>query len=136
MYMSQDAFQTECDRLSQTVDAVQFERLRWARTEAPMLAHLIAMAQGAVEPREDFELTEEGSTTECKRFVLKVHGTRVIAVAMGLEHAGAARVWAEPIERSRFKLAPGEALTAPFDAVDQAWMAAAFQDLFGRVTAT
>lgn len=132
MHVPQDSFEIECDRLSQVVDGAQFERLRWARTEGPMLARLVALAQGAVEPREDFELTEEGSSGDHKRFVLKVHGTRVVAVGLGLDR-GHVQISAEAIDRSRFKLAPGEVLTADFGTVDEHWMASALQEMFGRV---
>lgn len=130
--MPHDSFEMECDRLSQVVDGASFERLRWARTEGPMLARLVALAQGAVEQREDFELTEEGSTSDLKRFVLKVHGNRVAAVGICLKD-GQTHMWAEAIERSRFKLAPGEPLSAAFDAVDEPWMVRGLRELFGRV---
>lgn len=130
--MPHDSFEIECDRLSQVVDATSFERLRWARTEGPMLARLVALAQGAIEQREDFELTEEGSTSDLKRFVLKVHGNRVVAVGTCLKD-GHVHMWAEEIDRSLFKLAPGEVLSADFGAVDEQWMARALQELFGRV---
>lgn len=130
--MPHDSFEIECDRLSQVVDGASFERLRWARTEGPMLARLVALAQGAVEQREDFELTEEGSTSDLKRFVLKIHGNRVAAVGIGLK-GGQAMMWAEAIERSRFKLAPGAPLSAAFDAVDEQWMVHGLRELFGRV---
>lgn len=130
--MPQDSFHTECDRLSQIVDPVQFERLRWARTEAPMLARLVELAQAATDKREDFELTEEGSTKEVKRFVVKVHGFRVVALALGLDGLRA-KVWVEPVERSRYQVAPGQAVLADFETVDEEWFAGALQQLFGRV---
>jgi hypothetical protein len=132
MHAPHNSFETECDRLSQMVDGGLFERLRWARTEGPMLARLVELAQGAVEQREDLELTEEGSTNAIKRFVLKVHGTRVVAVGIRLDQ-GHANLWAEAIERSRFTLAPGEVLAADFADVDEHWMAGALRELFGRV---
>ena len=132
MPVTQDSFDLECDRLSQVVDGVSFERLRWARTEGPMLARLIELAQGAVAEREDFELTDEGSTNALKRFVVKVHGTRVVAVGFRLDQ-GRVNLWAEAIERSRFTLESGDILEADFADVDEAWMAAALGELFGRI---
>ena len=58
--MAQDSFELACDRLSGAVDGVLFERLRWARTEGPMLARLVELAQGAVEARGDIDLSDEG----------------------------------------------------------------------------
>ena len=87
--MPQDSFQQECDRLSQAVDAAQFERLRWAKVEGPMLAKLVSLALGAIETRPEFELTEEGATNDLKRFVLKVHSNRVAAIALWLENGPA-----------------------------------------------
>ncbi len=127
-----EEFQTQCDRLSKTVDAAGFERLRFARTEAPMLARLVELAQGAVEEREDFELAEEGSTADTKRFVLKVHGTRVISIALGLDGPHV-RVWADTINRSAYTLTYGDAIVTDFAAVNEAWMAAALMALFARV---
>ena len=130
--MIQDSFEMACDRLSNTVDSAQFERLRWARTEAPMLARLMELAQAAVEDRPDFELTEEGSTTNINRFVLKVHGFRIVAVSAGLEN-GHALVWAEQIDRSTYTVAPGDPVSADFTAVDEQWMARALEQQFARV---
>lgn len=132
--MPQDSFALECDRLSQTVDSALFERLRWARTEGPMLAHLVTLAHAVLEEREEIELTEEGATNSIKRFVLKVHSNRVAAITMCLKE-GQVLVWAEEIERSRYKLAEGSPLTAEFHKVDQPWMASAFQELFSRIRA-
>lgn len=132
MPVTQDSFDLECDRLSQVVDGASFERLRWARTEGPMLARLVELAQGAVAEREDFELTDEGSTNALKRFVVKVHGTRIAAVGFRLDQ-GRVNLWAEAIERSRFTLEPGDMLAADFADVDEPWMAAALGELFGRI---
>ena len=130
--MIHPSFETACDRLSSAVDSAQFERLRWARTEAPMLARLMELAQGAVAERPDFELTEEGSVAAVKRFVLKVHGFRIVAVNFGLDQ-GHAVVWAEAIDRSSYKVAEGDPVSADFAAVDESWMAAALEAQFARV---
>ena len=82
--MPQDSFHNECDRISQGVDGVQYERQRWAKTEGPMLAKLVELAHAAIADRDDFELTEEGASTDIKRFVLKVHSFRVVGVVMWL----------------------------------------------------
>ena len=130
--MVHDSFEQQCDRLSAAVDAAQFERLRWARTEAPMLARLVELALGAVADRQDFELTEEGSVAAVKRFVLKVHGFRIAALNLGLDQ-GHAVVWAEAIDRSKYIIAGSDPVSADFRQVDQAWMAAALEAQFARV---
>lgn len=130
--MLQDGFASACDRLSQIVDAPQFERLRWERNEAPMLARLVDLAQSALEGRGEFELTEEGATRDIKRFVVKVHGTRVMAITIRLS-AGRAVMTAEAIDRSRFTLSAGEPISADLGEVDEEWMGRALQALFGRV---
>ncbi|MDB5724371.1 MAG: hypothetical protein JWQ16_1125, partial [Novosphingobium sp.] len=83
--MSSDSFEQECDRLSQAVDDSLYTRLRWERNEAPMLAKLVSLAQGTLEGRSEFELTEEGATSNIKRFVLKVHSNRIMAIVIFLE---------------------------------------------------
>jgi hypothetical protein len=130
--VSQDSFELECDRLSKIVDGALFERLRWERTEGPMLANLVALAHAAVEKRPDFELTEEGATGDVKRFVLKVHSNRVVAITLTLNDSQAV-VNASDIERSNYKLLEGAPLTANFHAVDELWMASALRELFSRV---
>lgn len=132
--MPQDPFELACDRLSSAVDGVQFERLRWARTEGPMLARLVELTIAAVEARSDYELVEEGSRADTRRFVLKVHGTRIVAIVVGLA-GGRAVMTAEAIDRSRFGLTGGEPVTADFAAVDEAWIADALGTLFGRIQA-
>jgi hypothetical protein len=127
-----DSFELECDRLSQVVDNALFERLRWERTEGPMLAHLVAIAHGALEPRGEFELVEEGATRDAKRFVLKIHGNRVVAISIHVED-GRAVVEAHGLERTKYSLAAGTAATIDFEGADQAWMAGALQQQFGRV---
>ena len=130
--MPQDSFAIACDRLSHVVDDVQFERLRWARNEGPMLARLEALAHAALESREEIELVQEGATTDIKRFVLKVHSIRVMGIALWLD-AGRAMVTAEMIARTKFALASTEVISVDYAMVDEAWMVAAFQELFGRI---
>jgi hypothetical protein len=130
----QNSFERECDRLSAAVDTVQFERLRWARTEGPMLARLVELTTAAIGDRSDYELAEEGSSGDIKRFVLKVHGTRVVAVAVGLVR-GLVVMDAELIDRSRFRLAPGDPVTADYAAVDEDWIGSALQQVFARIQA-
>ncbi len=126
-------FQLACDRLSQIVDPKQFERMRWARTEAPMLAHLVDLFESAVADRPDFETSDEGSSAAIKRFAVKVHGMRVVAISIALSGT-TVTVGIEPLERSRYKIAPGDPLVAEYAAFDGELMAAALQDLFSRVT--
>ena len=130
--MLPDSFTEACDRLSQVVDDVQFERLRWARTEGPMLARLEALAHGALEPREEIELVQEGASPAIKRFVLKVHGNRVVGLALWLD-AGRAMAAPELIARSRYTLASTEAICADYALVDEAWMVATMQEVFSRI---
>lgn len=132
--MSDDSFSTACDRLSALVDAPLFERLRWERHEGPMLARLVELARSSLEGRGEFELAEEGATRDIKRFVLKVHGNRVLAITIRL--AGARAVMAaEQIDRSRYTIATGEPLSADFAEVNEQWMGRALQTLFSRVQA-
>jgi hypothetical protein len=130
--VSSDSFEQECDRLSQTVDDGLFTRLRWERTEAPMLAKLVALAQGALEGRSEFELTEEGATSTIKRFVLKVHSNRIMAIVIFLDGRQVV-VGAEAIGRSQYTVAEGPVVAADFDEVDEQWMRAALQEQFARV---
>ena len=130
--MVQEGFLSACDQLSAAVDAVQFERLRWSRTEAPMLAHLVELAQGAVEDREDIELTDEGSGGAIRRYIVKVHGHRIFAVVISLEGTTVS-IQAEAIARSPYKIATQATLTSEFKAFDAALMAAALGTLFERV---
>ena len=129
----QDDFQLECDRLSHIVDRALFERLRWERNEGPMLAHLVALAHAALEPRSEFELVEEGATRDIKRFVLKVHGNRVVGITLRIE-TGRALLDAHALDRSSYSLAAGTPASTDFAAADGPWMAAALQQLFGRVS--
>ena len=130
--MTDQSFEMACDRLSHVVDDIQFERLRWARTEGPMLAKLVALAHAALEVRDDFELTEEGSTSDIKRYVVKVHNNRVMAIMLGLDQ-GRAIVGAAQIERSKYRIADPTPIAADFAMVDEAWMAGVLQELFSRI---
>ncbi len=130
--MQLNSFEGACDRLSHAVDAIQFERLRWARTEGPMLARLVTLVQAVVEPRPDIELVDEGSTSATRCFVLKVHGKRIVRIDMGL-NAGHAVVTAQEIDRSPYRLAPGDPVSADFQQVDEAWMAGALEQMFSRI---
>ncbi len=133
--MTQVLFETACDRVSRIVDPAQFERLRWAREEGPLLAQLVALAHAAIERRGEFELAEEGATGEVKRFVLKVHSNRVIAIVLWLE-GGQAHLRGEDVTRSAYRLAPGQPRSAPYGGIDEAWMDAALEDVFGRIGAS
>lgn len=126
------SFDLECDRLSHVVDDAQFERLRWARTEGPMLARLVALAEGALEERSDFALVEEGTSRDDKRFTMKVHGNRVVTVVISLDGSRAV-LQVEEAERSRYQVLPGEPVSVEFALADEAWMASALQQLFSRI---
>jgi len=127
-----DSFTLECDRLSNIVDGALCERLRWERNEGPMLAHLVALANGALEGRSEFELAEEGATRDIKRFVLKVHGNRVIAISLYVQE-GRAQVDVQALERGKYGVADGTPVSAEFQAADGPWMAQALQQQFSRV---
>jgi hypothetical protein len=129
----QARFAQQCDRLSQAVDKTLHERLVWERTEAPILAGLVALAHAALDGREEFELAEEGATTAIKRFVLKVHGNRIAGLALRLVD-GRAELAVQAIERSPYQVAPGPVLSTPFAGIDAAWMAASLDELFARIT--
>ena len=130
--MPQDSFQLECDRLSHIVDGALFERLRWERNEGPMLARLVALATGALDARPEFELAEEGATRDIKRFVLKIHGNRVLVITLRVE-GGRTHVDAQALERSKYGVAGGGSLSTEFEATDELWMANALEQLFSRV---
>ena len=91
-------------------------------------------AGGGESSGGDFELSEEGSTAERKRFILKVHSNRVIAMTICLNR-GWTELAAETIERSAYRLSDTTPLTAEFAAVDEQWMAAALQEIFSRIQA-
>ena len=130
--MPDDSFDTECDRLSKAVDGVQFERVRWARDEAPMLDRLVELAQAAVKERPDIELTDEGSKGAIKRYVLKVHGFRIVSLSLGLE-AGQVAVWGEAIERSKYRIVDGRRYAVDFRQLDEAWMRSTLRAVMGEI---
>lgn len=130
--MTDDSFFLACDRLSQAVDATQYERLRWAKTEGPMLARLVELAHAAMADRSEFELTEEGATGDIRRFVLKIYGHRVIGLAIWLDH-GHACLTVETVARGRYQVDAEGPVTADYAVVDEAWMAATLQTLFARI---
>ena len=130
--MPDDSFETECDRLSGIVDSAQFERVRWARDEAPMLDRLVELAQAAVKERPDIELVDEGSKGATKRYVLKVHGFRVVSVSLGLE-AGTVAVWGEAIERSKYQVANGRRYSVDYQQLDEAWMRSTLGAVMGEI---
>ena len=100
-----------------------------------MLAHLVALAHAAFEGRSEFELVEEGATRDLKRFVLKIHSKRVMAISLRIED-GRAVLQSEPIERSTYVLADAAPVTADFATVDESWMAGALQQQFRRLQTT
>jgi hypothetical protein len=128
------SLELECDRLSNVVDGIQFKRLQWERDIGPALARLVASAHAALEKRSEFELAEEGATRDVKRFVLKVHGVRILAVTFRVE-GGRVVVEGQAVDRGRYALANGAPLSAALDEADGPWMAGALQELFSRVQA-
>ena len=130
--MTDDSFFLTCDRLSQAVDATQYERLRWAKTEGPMLARLVDLALAAIAERPEFELTEEGATGDVRRFVLKIHSHRVVGLVIWLDQ-GHACLTVENIARGRYQAGAGDPVSADYALVDEAWMAATLQVLFARI---
>jgi hypothetical protein len=130
--VSHSSLDLECDRLSQAIDRAEFGRLQWAKNEGPMLVRLVELAHATLADRSEFALTDEGSTNEAKRFVLKVHNSRVVAITISLD-GGRAVVQAAEIDRSPYRLAEGPPLSADFQQIDDGWMASTLQDLFGRV---
>lgn len=129
-----DDFDNACDRLSAAVDSVQFERIRWSRTEGPMLEALAALLRSALGEREEFELSEEGSSGRRRRFVLKVHTFRIVAVNIALD-GRQVTVWGETIERGRGRVANAQGRTAAYETVDEAWMKRALAAVFSEIEA-
>ncbi len=129
--MSHDPFQSACDQFSHLVDDTQFERFRWARDEAPKLARLVELFKAAFEGRDDFDLAEEGTTPEYKRYLIKVHGQRTVAVAIMLKD-GRAIFGSEPVVRSRFTVEDGDPIATYYDNVDEQWIADTLRTLIGR----
>jgi hypothetical protein len=132
--MPQDDFQQECDRLSDAVDAGHFERFRWERDEAPKLERLVELVQSSFAGRRDFDLAEEGATHGFKKYVLKVHSNRTVAITVKLEK-GHAVLAAEEIDRSPYTLSETGAVGTKYENVDERWIAAALKTLFGRICA-
>ena len=93
---------------------------------------MVELIQAVIADRPEFELNEEGATNELKRYVLKVHGHRIMAISMWLA-AGEVQATAEQIERSRFQVADSAPVTTASDALDEAWMTATLEELIGRV---
>ena len=129
--MSQDPFQNACDQFSNIVDETQFERFRWSRDEAPKLARLVELVKAAFEGREDFDLAEEGTTPEFKRYLIKVHSQRTVAVVIMLRN-GRAILGSEAVIRSRFIVDDGDPIATDYENVDEQWVADALKILIGR----
>jgi hypothetical protein len=127
-------FEAACDQLSTAVDNVQFERIRWARTEGPMLEALVGLARGALADRAEFELTEEGSQGARRRFVLKVHSFRIAAINIALDGQTVA-VWGEAIDRGRAQIPNPQRQTGDYAAIDDAWMKRALGAVFAQIQA-
>ena len=130
--MPVDPFEIECDRLSALVNPIQYEQLRWARNDGPMLARLVALAFETLEDRSEFELTEEGATKDVKRFILKVHSNRIAAVTIRIE-GGRAVFAIEQVERSKYRISSVTPVSADYDDANEQWVADTLQELFGRV---
>jgi len=129
--MSQDPFQNACDQFSNIVDETQFERFRWSRDEAPKLARLVELVKAAFEGRDDFDLAEEGTTPEFKRYLIKVHSQRTVAVVIMLRN-GRAILGSEPVIRSRFTVDDGDPIATDYENVDEQWVADTLKILIGR----
>lgn len=126
------AFRAALDQLSRKVDADNFERMRWARDEAPKLVRLVELVKGAVDNRSDIDINEEGGEGNTKRFVIKVHGQRIAALAIALDK-GRAIASIGTIERSEFTVAQGDPIHTLYENVDEAWMAKTLSVLFERI---
>ncbi|ABC62556.1 hypothetical protein [Erythrobacter litoralis] len=127
-----DSFRDALDRLSRKVDADNFERMRWGRDEAPKLVRLVQLVKGAVDDRSDIDINEEGGEGNTKRFVVKVHGQRVAALAIALDK-GRAIASIGTIERSDFTVAKGDPVHTRYENVDEAWIATALASLMERI---
>ena len=127
-----DTLRSAMDALSRKVDADNFERMRWARDEAPKLVRLVQLVKGAVENRSDIDINEEGGEGNTKRFVIKVHGQRIAALAIALDK-GRAIAAIGPIERSDYKVAKGDPIHTKYEKVDEAWMARTLATLVERI---
>lgn len=129
---SHDSFRAVCDKLSNRIDAEQFERFRWTRDEAPRLARLVQLVKDSVADRTDVEINEEGGSQNSKGFIVKVHGKRVAGVLIALEQ-GRAVMNAQTASRSEYIVRPGEDLSLDCDEVDQAWIGESLGTLFARI---
>ena len=121
-----------CDHVSSVVDAAQYERMRWARDVGPRLAAMVAMTLATVEDRTDLEFTEEQSTTDVKRLILKVHGVRVIGITLWIEDHQAHMQPIE-IERSRYMLSAMGTLSIELEGLNAEWIALALRTAFGLI---
>ncbi len=130
--MPDTSFDNACDNLSGLVDAVQYERLRWDRNEGPLLTKLVAWARESFEEHGEFELTEEGSVADRKRFVLKVHTKRTIGIAFQIA-GGLAIIEPDLADRSNYNLSSADRITAPMHEFHEDWVKAALQEIFSRV---
>ncbi|MGB7408742.1 MAG: hypothetical protein WA908_09560 [Pontixanthobacter sp.] len=133
---TQPDFQTVCDRFSDTVDETQFERFRWTRDEAPKLARLVEMTQAAFADREDYELAEEGGSgaqAGFKRFLIKVHGKRTVAVAVMLKD-GQAIFGAEPVERSHYTIDQTAPIATDYGKADETWVRQSLGKIVAQIT--
>ena len=132
--LSHDSFQQMCDHVSAVVDAVQYERMRWARDVGPRLAEMVTMTLASIEGRIDLECSEEPSTTELKRYILKVHGVRVIGLTMWIED-GQAHLQPVEIDRSRYMLGAKCTLSVELEGLNAEWIAHALRTAFGLIEA-
>ena len=130
--MAEDPFLVECDRLSQLVNPVQYEQLRWSREDGPMLARLISLTFETLEDRPEIELAEEGATKDVKRYILKVHSNRIAAVLIYLQ-AGLAVFKIEPIDRSKYLISDASPVMITFEDANEQWVADTLQELFSRI---
>jgi hypothetical protein len=130
--MPTDTFQSACDRLSNAVDGVQFERLRWSRHEGPVLTSLVDFTQIAFNDRPDFEMNEEGSTRDEKRYTVKIYGNRVAALVFSIVNSQAA-IGIAAVERGKCRVATVPPVSIAFTDVDQAWVDGALAQLFGHI---
>lgn len=130
--LSHDGFQEMCDHVSNVVDPTLYERMRWARDVGPRLAEMVAMALATVEGRTDLEFSEEQSTTDVKRMILKVHGMRVIGITLWIEDHQAHMQPIE-IERSRYLLSAKGTLSVELEGLNAEWIALALRTAFGLI---
>ena len=131
---SQNGLQQMCDHVSSVVDAVQYERMRWARDVGPRLTEMVSMTLATVEERSDLEFSEEQSTTDVKRLILKVRGVRVIGITLWIEDAQAHMQPIE-IERSRYFLSAKGTLSIELEGLNAEWIALALRTAFGLIEA-